>query len=236
MSIRHLDFFFEPRSVAVIGASERPRSVGATVWHNLGAGGYASALYAVNPKHGKVGTARCWPDVASLPAAPELAVVCTPPAAVPGLIDQLGRAGTKAAIVLSAGLDEAQEQAMLTAARSHLLRIVGPGALGVLAPHAGRNASFAHTGAAAGTLAFVSQSGSVASAMLDWARGRGIGFSQLVSLGEAIDVDFGDMLDWLASDPHTRAVLLHVESMAHARKCWRRPKTEPLLRVVPTQN
>ena len=121
MSIRHLDFFFEPRSVAVIGASERPRSVGATVWHNLGAGGYAGALYAVNPKHGKVGTARCWPDVASLPAAPELAVVCTPPAAVPGLIDQLGRAGTKAAIVLSAGLDEAQEQAMLTAARSHLL-------------------------------------------------------------------------------------------------------------------
>ena len=118
MSIRHLDFFFEPRSVAVIGASERPRSVGATVWHNLGAGGYAGALYAVNPKHGKVGTARCWPDVASLPAAPELAVVCTPPAAVPGLIDQLGRAGTKAAIVLSAGLDEAQEQAMLTAARS----------------------------------------------------------------------------------------------------------------------
>lgn len=236
MSIRHLDFFFEPRSVAVIGASERPRSVGATVWHNLGAGGYAGALYAVNPKHGKVGTARCWPDVASLPAAPELAVVCTPPAAVPGLIDQLGRAGTKAAIVLSAGLDEAQEQAMLTAARSHLLRIVGPGALGVLAPHAGLNASFAHTGAAAGTLAFVSQSGSVASAMLDWARGRGIGFSQLVSLGEAIDVDFGDMLDWLASDPHTRAVLLHVESMAHARKCWRRPKTEPLLRVVPTQN
>ncbi len=218
MSIRHLDFFFEPRSVAVIGASERPRSVGATVWRNLGAGGFAGDLFAVNPKHRQLGTVRCWPDVASLPAVPELAVVCTPPATVPGLIDQLGRAGTKAAIVLSAGLDAAQKQAMLTAARSHLLRIVGPDGLGVLALHAGLNASFAHTGAAAGTLAFVSQSGSVASAMLDWARGRGIGFSQVVALGEAADVDFGDLLDWLASDPRTRDILLHVESMSHARK------------------
>ena len=117
MSIRHLDFFFEPRSVAVIGASERPRSVGATVWHNLGAGGYAGALYAVNPKHGKVGTARCWPDVASLPAAPELAVVCTPADSVAGLIAELGARGTRAAVVLTAGQTAAQRQAMLDAAR-----------------------------------------------------------------------------------------------------------------------
>jgi len=218
MSIRHLDFFFEPASVAVIGASERPRSVGATVWRNLGAGGFTGTLFAVNPKHRRLGTARCWPDVASLPAVPELAVICTPPATVPGLIEQLGRAGTKAAIVLGAGLDAVQTQAMLTAARHHLLRIVGPDGLGVLAPHVGLNASFAHTGAAAGMLAFVSQSGSMASAMLDWARGRGIGFSHVVSLGGAADVDFGDMLDWLASDSRTRAILLHVESIAHARK------------------
>ena len=218
MSIRHLDFFFDPASVAVIGASERARSVGATVWANLTRDGFDKPLYAVNPKHRQIGQARCWPDVASLPEVPALAVICTPPATVPGLIDQLGRAGTKAAIVLTAGLDAAQKQAMLTAARSHLLRIVGPNGLGVLAPHAHLNASFAHTGATPGSLAFVSQSGALVTAMLDWARGRGIGFSQFVSLGEHADVDFGDMLDWLASDARTRAILLYIESIEHARK------------------
>jgi acetyltransferase len=218
MSIRHLDSLFDPRSVAVIGASERPHSVGATVWRNLRAGGFPGPCWAVNPKYKRLGDAPVFADVASLPAAPELAVICTPPATVPGLIEALGARGTRAAIVLTAGLDPAQKQAMLDAARKWLLRILGPNSLGLLAPHAQLNASFAHVAAAPDGLAFVSQSGALVTAMLDWAQGRGIGFSHFVSLGEHADIDFGDMLDWLASDVRTRAILLYVESIQAPRK------------------
>jgi acetyltransferase len=218
MSIRHLDSLFQPRSVAVFGASERAGSVGATVWRNLLAGGFGGALYAVNPKHRRLGEHPAYASVAALPDAPELAVICTPPATVAGLVKDLGARGTRAAIVLTAGLSAAQKQAMLDAARVHLLRILGPNCLGLMAPHAGLNASFAHVAAAPGPLAFVSQSGALVTAMLDWARGRGIGFSQFVSLGEHADVDFGDLLDWLANDPHTRAILLYIESIESPRK------------------
>ncbi len=157
-------------------------------------------------------------DIASLPEAPELAVICTPPASVAGLIEALGARGTRAAVVLTAGLDAAQKQAMLDAARKHLLRILGPNCLGLLSPHARLNASFAHAGVQADGLAFVSQSGALVTAMLDWANGRGIGFSHFVSLGEHADVDFGDLLDWLASDARTRAILLYIESIESPRK------------------
>ena len=218
MSIRHLDSMFDPQSVAVIGASPRPASVGATVWRNLRQGGFRGARYAVNPKYRALDGEPVWPDVARLPAAPDLALICTPPASVPGLITALGACGTRAAIVLTAGLDAAQRQAMLDAARPHLLRILGPNGLGLLAPHIGLNASFAHIAAQAGRLAFVSQSGALVTAMLDWAQGRGIGFSQVVSLGEHADVDFGDLLDYLANDAATRAILLYIESIEAARK------------------
>ncbi len=218
MSIRHLDSLFDPASVAVFGASQRPGSVGSTVWHNLRTGGYAGALWPVNPKHDRLGDATCYADVAALPATPELAVICTPPATVPALIKALGKRGTRAAVVLTAGFSPAQKKAMLVAARKHLLRILGPNCLGLLAPHIGLNASFAHVGAAPGQLAFVSQSGALVTALLDWARGRGVGFSHFVSLGESADVDFGDMLDWLASDAKTRAILLYVESISAPRK------------------
>ncbi len=218
MSIRHLDSLFDPHSVAVIGASERPASVGATVWRNLREGGFAGPRWAVNPKHSQLGGEPVYADIASLPAAPELAVICTPPASVPGLIEALGARGTRAAIVLGAGLDEVQKRAICAAARPHLLRILGPNCLGLLSPHARLNASFAHVGVPAGSLAFVSQSGAMVTAMLDWANGRGIGFSHFVSLGERADVDFGDMLDWLASDVRTRAILLYAESLESPRK------------------
>ncbi len=218
MSIRHLDSLFDPRSVAVIGASDRPASVGATVWRNLREGGFAGPRWAVNPKHASLDGEAVYADVASLPEAPELAVICTPPASVPRLIEQLGERGTQAAVVLTAGLDGAVKQAMLANARKHLLRIVGPNCLGLLSPRARLNASFAHTGVQPGSLAFVSQSGALVTAVLDWANGRGIGFSHCVSLGEHADVDFGDLLDWLASDAHTRAILLYVESVEAARK------------------
>jgi acetyltransferase len=218
MSIRHLDQLFDPTSVAVIGASPRADSVGATVWRNLREGGFAGPRWAVNPKHREIGSEPVFARVADLPAAPELAVICTPPATVPPLIGELGAKGTRAVIVLTAGLTREQKQSMLDAARVHTLRILGPNGLGLLSPAIGLNASFAHASVAAGGLAFVSQSGALVSAMLDWGRSRGIGFSRFVSLGEQADVDFGDMLDWLASDASTRAVLLYVESLSSARK------------------
>ncbi|MDO9284549.1 MAG: bifunctional acetate--CoA ligase family protein/GNAT family N-acetyltransferase [Aquabacterium sp.] len=218
MSIRNLDSLFTPASIAVIGASDRPGSVGATVWHNLRQGGFAGPLLAVNHRAVVLDGVRACARVADLPQVPELAVICTPPASVSGLIAELGARGTRAAVVLTAGLDAAQRQAMLDAARPHLLRILGPNGIGLLVPASGMNASFAHTDAAPGELAFVSQSGALVTAMLDWAKGRGIGFSQVVSLGEHADIDFGDMLDWLASDPHTRAILLYIESVTSARK------------------
>ena len=218
MSIRNLEFLFDPASVAVIGASARPDSIGSTVWRNLRAGGYKGRLDAVNARHAEIDGIAAHASVAALPQAPELAVICTPPATVPGLISALVKCGTRAAVVLSAGLDAKQKSAMLAAARPGLLRLLGPDSLGLQAPHLGLNASYAPAAAAAGSLAFVSQSGALVTAMLDWARDRGIGFSQVVALGEQADIDFGDMLDFLASDPRTRAILLYIESAHSARK------------------
>ena len=225
MSVRNLDHLFRPESVAVIGASERERSVGAVVMRNLREGGFKGPLWPVNPKHASVGGLRAWRSVESLPQAPDLAVICTPAPTVPGIIDELGRKGTRAAVVLTAGLKARQhdngptlEEAMLKAARPHLLRILGPNCVGLLVPGVGLNASFAHAAAQPGQLAFVSQSGALATAMLDWANSRGIGFSHFISLGDSADVDFGDVLDYLASDAQTRAILLYMESVGLARK------------------
>ncbi|MDO8772241.1 MAG: CoA-binding protein, partial [Burkholderiaceae bacterium] len=218
MSVRNLDSLFDPASVAVIGASSRPSSVGATVWRNLTQGAFKGAVLAVNPKHHRLDGRRCFARVADLPQVPELAVICTPPATVPGLIAELAARGTRAAVVLSGGMTPAQKQAMLDAARPHLLRVLGPNCIGLLAPHIGLNASFAHIGAQPGELAFVSQSGALVTAMLDWADAQRIGFSHFVSLGEHADVDFADMLDYLATDVRTRAILLYIESVESPRK------------------
>jgi acetyltransferase len=218
MSIRNLDQLFDPASVAVFGASQRAGSLGAKVWGNLQGGGFKGPIYAVNPKYTEFQGQPVYARAADLPKVPELAVICTPPATVAGLIGQLGALGTRAAVVLTAGLDAAQKDAMLAAARPTLLRILGPNCIGLLVPHLGLNASFAHTDAIPGELAFVSQSGALVTAMLDWAQARAIGFSHFVSLGEHADVDFGDMLDYLASDPKTRAILLYIESVEAPRK------------------
>lgn len=218
MSIRNLDSLFEPRSVAVIGASERAFSVGGTLWRNMCTGSYAGRVFPVNPKYKELSGHRCYASVADLPETPDLAVICTPPDTVVHLIRQLARRGTRAAVVISAGLTSQQKQDMLDAARPTLLRILGPNCVGLLAPHAGLNASFAHIPARRGELAFISQSGALVTAMLDWAEERRIGFSHFVSLGEHADVDFGDMLDYLASDSRTRAILLYIESVEQARK------------------
>jgi acetyltransferase len=224
MTVRHLDRLFRPASVAVIGASERPHSVGAVLTANLRGGGFAGRIMPVNPKRRTIQGLQTWPDVLSLPEVPDLALICTPAATVPDLIRDLGRSGTRAAIVLTAGLGaegpdgRTLQQAMLDAARPHLLRILGPNCVGALVPQIGLNASFAHTGASPGSIAFVSQSGALCTVVLDWARASGIGFSHFISLGDSADVDFGDVIDYLASDPNTDAILLYIESVKHARK------------------
>ena len=218
MTTRHLDQLLEPRSIAVIGASDRSGSVGATVWRNLRAGRFSGPIAAVNPHHTTLDGQPVFASVAELPSAPDLAVICTPPETIAGLIEALGALGTRAAIVMTAGLSAAQKQALRDAARPTLLRLLGPNCLGLLTPHLGLNASFAHTDALAGNLAFVSQSGALVTAVLDWAKSRQIGFSHMVSLGEHVDVDFGDLLDHLGSDGRTRAILLYIESLESPRK------------------
>jgi acetyltransferase len=225
MSVRNLRDLFNPSSVAVIGASERRYSVGATVLRNLTGSTFKGVIYPVNPKYDVIAGHRAYATVGDLPETPTLAVICTPPASVPDLVGQLGRAGTRAAIVLTAGLAQIRDgagvplrQRMLEQARPYLLRLLGPNCVGLLVPGIGLNASFAHTDALPGKLAFVSQSGALVTAVLDWAKSRGIGFSRFVSMGESADVDFGDVLDFLASDGETQAILLYIEDIRQARK------------------
>ncbi len=224
MTIRNLDALFKPTSIALIGASRKPQSVGASVARNLFQGGFGGPIMPVNPHEMAIEGALAYRDVASLPITPDLAVIATPPETIPALIDALGARGTKGAIILSAGFAELGadgrrlQQELLTAAKPHLMRLIGPNCLGVAVPGIGLNASFAPGNPALGGIAFVAQSGAVLTSVLDWARGHGIGFSHLVALGDMADVDFGDMLDYLAEAPDVRAILLYVEAITYPRK------------------
>ena len=224
MSVRNLDKIFKPRSIALVGATPKPNTVGAMLLKNLRNESFKGDLMLVNPRYNEIAGMPVYPDVASLSAGPDLAVIATPPATVPGLVAELGTKGTRGAVVITAGFGELGaegkqlQQRILEAARPHLLRIVGPNCVGVMASGAHLNASFAHLASRPGRLAFVSQSGAIVTAMLDWAEPRGIGFSHVVSLGDMADVDFGDMLDYLGDDASTRAILLYVEGLTSARK------------------
>ena len=225
MTVRNLQYLFAPTSVALIGASERPRSVGATVLRNLAGAGFKGAIFPVNPKYRHLAGFTCYASVGDLPQAPDLALICTPPATVPAIIGQLGERGCRAAIILTAGLSSlvdvagrTLQQRALDAAQPYILRLLGPNCVGLLVPAIGLNASFAHTDALPGRIAFVSQSGALVTGVLDWAKSRGIGFSRFISLGDSADVDFGDVLDFLASDGETGAILLYIEDVRHARK------------------
>lgn len=222
MSISNFDKLFNPRSVALIGASDRPHSVGAVTLRNLRE--FAGELMLVNPRRQVLDGLPVYADVANLPAVPDLAVIAIPPAGVVAVVNELGIRGTKAAIVITAGFGELGEHGnelqrqMLAAARSHGLRIVGPNCIGVIVPAAGLNASFAQISPAAGDIAFLSQSGAMVTTIIDWAQPRGIGFSHIVSLGDMADVDFGDMLAYLDADAATRAIALYVEGITDAGK------------------
>jgi acetyltransferase len=216
---------FHPDSIAVIGASPRQGSLGSIILKNLLEAGFAGSLWPINPKHTVVHGLTCYKKVDSLPQAPSLAILCTPPSTIVPLIKELGEKGTKAAVVITAGLDGIQnidgnslQKEMLDTALPYQLRIIGPNCVGINVPGIGLNASFAHSNGVAGNLAFVSQSGALATSTLDWATTRGIGFSHFASLGNCADVDFGDMLDYLANDEDTHAILLYIESIKHAAK------------------
>ena len=225
MSIRNLDYLLTPDSIALIGASRQESSVGAVLAKNLFGGCFNGPILPVNPKHRVIQGVWTYPDITDLPMTPDLAVIATPAPTVPGIVRSLGAAGTKAAVVISAGFGESAasggrelQQATLDAARPFNLRIVGPNCLGILAPSRGINASFAQTTPDPGHLAFVTQSGAIVTSILDWAKPREIGFSHLISLGDMADVDFGDLLDYLANERETRAILLYIEAISDARK------------------
>ena len=225
LSERHyLTSMFAPQSVALIGASERPGSVGAALLANVRAANYRGALFAVNPKHRVVQDVPCFPSIAKVPQRVDVAVIATPAATVPSIIEQCGKAGVRAAVVISAGFSEAGEagarldRSLLESARRHGVRVLGPNCLGVLRPDLGLNATLARGAAHPGSLGLVSQSAAVCAAMLDWALPSKVGFSTVVSLGGATDIDFGEVIDFLVADDRTEHILLYVEGVRHARR------------------
>lgn len=218
MTIRNLAASFAPRSVALIGASSREGSVGRVMLANILSGGYAGNVYPVNPKYGELQGLRCYARVADLPEAPDLAIIATPKTTVAGLVAEIGDRGGRLAVVVTAGIDAELRQQILAAARPHLLRIIGPNVIGLLAPRVSLNASFTHLAPGLGRLGLISQSGAIVSSIIDWAAAEGVGFSQIYSLGDMADVDVGDCLNLLATDRQTAAVLIYLESIPAIRK------------------
>ncbi len=224
MGPHYLDRLFTPRAIAVFGAGTRPDSVGAKVYENILAQGFAGPVYPINPKHERVGDQRCYAGIADIGNPVDLAVIATPAATVPAILRECGEHGVRAAIVISAGFAETRsgqgeqlQRAMLSEARRYGIRVLGPNCLGLLRPDSHLNATFSKNTAQPGSLALVSQSGALCTAILDWALVHNVGFSAVVSLGSAADLDFGDVLDYLALDPHTRSILLYVEGVRDAR-------------------
>jgi acetyltransferase len=220
LTIRNLEHAVRPKSVAVIGASAREGSVGQVVMNNIVAAGFEGEVWPVNPKYREVAGRRCYRNARELPEVPDLAVVVTPPEAVPVVIGELSERGTRAAVVITAGLtrENGLRQAMLDAAKPTLFRIVGPNSVGLMIPPLKLNAGFAHLAAKAGNIALLSQSGAIATSLIDWAADNNVGFSHIVSLGDMADVDVGDWLDLLAGDGKTRAIVMYLETIPNARK------------------
>jgi acetyltransferase len=221
MSTYRLDRLLSPRSIAIIGASPRAGSLGRAVLGNVVAGGYEGTTRLVSPRHREIDGFATTKSIAELPEATDLVIVATPPATVPALVAEAAAKGTAAAIIITAGLGRGAgslAQAAADAARVHGMRLVGPNCLGLIAPPAKLNASFAARMPKRGDLALVSQSGGLVAGVVEWASRRGIGFSAIMSLGDTVDVDFADCLDYFALDRSTRAILLYVESVNDARK------------------
>jgi acetyltransferase len=225
VTIRNLEKIFKPKRVAVVGASDQPGKVGYTLLQNLIGRGYEGVVYPVNSKREAVQGIVAYKSLSDLPNPPDLAVICTPAATVPDLIDECGRLGILGVVIISAGFREVgpagqalEDQIRAAATRHRGLRIIGPNCLGVMVPSIKLNASFAADMALPGRVAFLSQSGALCTSVLDWARAAGIGFSHFLSIGNMLDVGLDDLLDYLALDPETDSVVLYVESITRARQ------------------
>jgi acetyltransferase len=218
-----LDAIFAPRSVAVVGATEKPGSVGRAALWNLVSNPFGGTVYPVNPHRPNVLGIRAYPTLKDLPEAVDLAVIVTPAATVPDLVGQCADAGVKGVIVLSAGFKETGTEGMilesrvLDEARRGRLRLIGPNCLGVMRPHGGLNATFAGAMARPGSVGFISQSGALTTAILDWSLRAQVGFSAFVSIGSMLDVGWGDLIDYLGDDPKTRSIVIYMESVGNAR-------------------
>jgi acetyltransferase len=223
MKSHYLNSLFNPKSIAVVGASERPHSVGMKVYKNLLEGNFIGKLYAVNPKHHQIYKQFCYSSIKDIIEPIDLVVITTPAHTVANIITECGEKGVRTAIVISSGFSETGkvgkdlEQDVLDAARRYQLRLIGPNCLGVMRPHINMNATFDNNFALPGSLALVSQSGALSAAILDWAINKDIGFSVMISLGNGSDVEFGDVLDCLAMDTNTHSILLYIEGIHHAR-------------------
>ncbi|MDP3001815.1 MAG: bifunctional acetate--CoA ligase family protein/GNAT family N-acetyltransferase [Bacteroidales bacterium] len=224
MPIKKLDSIFRPKRIALIGVSSDPKSVGGITLKNLVGGGFNGVVYPVNPKREAVMGIPCFPDVKSLPKTPDLAVIMTGAKSVPQLIRECGEAGINGVIIMSAGFKESgeegkklEEQVKAEKAKFPDMRIIGPNCLGILVPGLNMNVSFADGMPKKGHVAFISQSGALCTSVLDWAYEANIGFSYFVSIGNSMDVNFGDLIDYFGQDPTTKSIVLYVESLTNAR-------------------
>ena len=224
MHLSDVDQLFTPGAVAVFGASDNADSVGGQVYRNILAGTFKGHTYAVNPKYEEVAGLPCYKDLAALDKHVDLALIAAPANQVVGILDQCGGYGVQVAVVYSAGFGErgdlgmALQDRLVEAARRNRIRLVGPNCHGVIRPQHGLNASAGHDMPRRGNVALVAQSGAICSAMIDWSERRQLGLSAVVSMGAAADVDFGDILDFLALDSHTQCILLYVEGIRNARR------------------
>lgn len=223
MGLHYLSHLFSPDSVALFGASETPGAVGTLVYQNLRSAGFAGPVYPVNLRRKSVQGDTAYANLDAIGEAVDLAIIATPAPTVPDIMRQCGEYGIRGAVVISAGFSEAGERgrrlekSVMDIARQYGIRIIGPNCLGIIRPVAGLNATFSRNQAKPGKLALVSQSGAICTAILDWAAERTVGFSAVVTLGDAADVDFGDVLDYLALDPKTDGILLYIEGIRNAR-------------------
>ncbi|PJZ05091.1 protein acetyltransferase [Pantoea rodasii] len=216
MSQRGLEALLRPKSIAVIGASVTPGRAGYFMMRNLLAGGFSGPVLPVTPKYKAVSGVLAWPDIASLPFPPDLAIICTHAKRNLELLQQLGEKGCKACIILSAPASQLEE--LKACASQWQIRLLGPNSLGLLAPWQGLNASFSPVPIAKGRIAFISQSAAVSNTILDWAQQRNLGFSWFIALGDSLDIDIDDLLDFLARDGKTSAILLYLEHLSDARR------------------
>ena len=242
-SRRPLDPIFSPKSVAVIGATENPGSVGRTILDNLIKGGFPGKIFPVNPKRDTVLGVKAYPSITAVPEKADLAVIITPPATVPGIIRDCGKAGVKGVIIISAGFKEIGpvgvelERQVLEEATKAGIRIVGPNCLGVMVPAGKFNATFAADMAKPGSVGFISQSGALCTAILDWSLKENVGFSAFVSLGSMLDVGWGDLINYLGDDPNTKSIVIYMESIGDARSFLSAARevalTKPIIVIKP---